>query len=936
MNSAPLSVDGLPSKGDARIPFALLLASFAVLGITVLGFNRSPRQILTTVLAGAALDVLLHGLLRRRLLFPLSAVISSLSLALLLNYAHDPVLMLVPVFLAISSKHLLTFEGRHVINPSLFGVATTLLFFGELISSSPAYQWGGSGVMSGLIVLTAVLLFLFRVGRHVLVLSFLGFYFLFLLLRAWLVRHHIPPEVLIVGSLTTPPFYLFTFFMMTDPRTSPSTVRGQVWVAFLVAFLDLLFHSAQSLFTFFYAAFTVQCGRFLLLHARRMRSLGLASWTRSTWDGQLARRLGVMVLLVTPAVLTWRWVLHPVAVARQATFHFKEVPDAEAGLDIPHDGSLLTKVDPRLAPVAKWLLAVGAAVASGDVDRDGRSDLLFTSPLATEGHRVSLFRNVSEPGHPRFERVPLPTESIDREAPQNGFAAMGVFFDCDNDGDLDILLPVAFGAPRLLLNHLADEGTLRFTDATEGSGLEQLFVTGYASTVLDVDGDGRLDVLIRSAARQNDDAGRRINIFHLPQPEFVGDRRMFAFLHNSWHKADNGGPTEVLRNLGGGRFERLDARALGLTATRWTWALSAADLDGDGDEDLYFANDFGPDDLYVNTGSPTEPRFTRVEGRFFGELGRDTYKGMNSTAFDLTGDGRLDLYVSNAHVPVVAEGSLLWVNGGIDADTGTVRFTDEASRRGLLNEDHFGWGAGVGDLDDDGLPDVVQGNGFIDDRFENGTGRASENCPSYWYTHHKLAQAGPEIHTYADQWADLRGYCIFEMERRRVFLNRGPEARPQFVDARDAVGMLSGENTRGVALVDLDGDGRLDVVMANQLGAPSLFLNQPGESRQHAWVAVELVGDGQRCNRDAVGSRVIVTAPDGRRQVQQQQAVTGLAAQGDRRLHFGLGTLVPGATVSVEVQWCGARGVSSRYALQPGQVHRLEMPATTVGALRQP
>lgn len=931
-----LAVDGLPSRGDARIPFALLLASFAVLGTTVLGFNRSPAQILATVLAAAGLDVLLHLLLKRRLLFPLSAVISSLSLALLLNYAHDPLLMLVPVFLAVGSKHLLTVEGRHVINPSLFGVATTLLFFGDLISSSPAYQWGGSGVMSGVIILTALLLFLFRVGRHVLVLSFLGFYFVFLLLRAWVVRHHVPPEVLIVGSITTPPFYLFTFFMMTDPRTSPSTARGQVLVAFLVALLDLLFHSAESLFTFFYAAFTVQSGRFLLLHARRLRAQGLPAWARGTFDGELARRVAVAALLVVPSVLAWRLVLRPAADEARATFHLAEVADSEAGIVLPHDGSLLTKVDPRLAHVAKWILSVGAAVASGDIDRDGRSDLLFISPLAAEGHRVALFRNLSEPGHLRFERIPLPTEPIDRDATTNGFAAMGVFFDCDNDGDLDILLPAAFGAPRLLLNHLADAGTLSFTDATEGSGLESLYVTGYASTVFDLDADGRLDVLIRSTVRREDDAGRRINVFHLPKPAYEGDRRMFAFLHNSWHKADNGGPTEVLHNLGGGHFERLDAQALGLTATHWTLALSAADLDGDGDEDLYFANDFGPDDLYMNTGSPTAPRFTHVEGRYFGEIGRDTYKGMNSTAFDLTGDGRLDIYVSNAHVPVLAEGSLLWVNGGIDPDTGQVRFTDEASRRGILNENHFGWGAGVGDLDDDGLPDVVQGNGYLDDRFESGTGKASENCPSYWYTHHKFAQAGPDIHTYADRWADLRGYCIFENERRRVFLNRGPEARPQFADVRDAVGLMSGENTRGVALVDLDGDGRLDVAMANQLGAPSLFLNRPEESRLNAWVAVDLVGDGKRCNRDALGSQVTLTTPDGRRQVQQKQAITGLAAQGDRRLHFGLGPLAPGATVEVEVQWCGTRGPSSRYALQPGQVHRLEMPPTSVGALLHP
>jgi hypothetical protein len=136
--------------------------------------------------------------------------------------------------------------------------------------------------------------------------------------------------------------------------------------------------------------------------------------------------------------------------------------------------------------------------------------------------------------------------------------------------------------------------------------------------------------------------------------------------------------------------------------------------------------------------------------------------------------------------------------------------------------------------------------------------------------------------------------------------------------------------------VDLDGDGRLDVAMANELGPPSLFLNRPEESRLNAWVAVDLVGDGKRCNREALGSQVTLTTPEGRRQVQQKQAITGLAAQGDRRLHFGLGALSPGATVEVEVRWCGSRGPSHRYALQPGQVHRLEMPTTSVGALHRP
>jgi Na+-transporting NADH:ubiquinone oxidoreductase subunit NqrB len=83
----------------------------------------------------------LHWLLRRReLLVPLSAYISSLSIAILLNFAHDPWLLFFPIFITIASKYLFTFDGKHHFNPSLFGVATTLLIAGHLISAAPAYH----------------------------------------------------------------------------------------------------------------------------------------------------------------------------------------------------------------------------------------------------------------------------------------------------------------------------------------------------------------------------------------------------------------------------------------------------------------------------------------------------------------------------------------------------------------------------------------------------------------------------------------------------------------------------------------------------------------------------------------------------------------------------------------------------------------------------
>lgn len=347
--------------------------------------------------------------------------------------------------------------------------------------------------------------------------------------------------------------------------------------------------------------------------------------------------------------------------------------------------------------------------------------------------------------------------------------------------------------------------------------------------------------------------------------------------------------------------------------THWSLAIGTGDLNSDRRTDVYVANDFGPDDLYVNDGGT----FHRVSGGFFGEIGKDTYKGMNASIADVDADGRLDVYVSNVHHALQAEGSLLWINHGRD-DDGDPILRDEAASRGALNEERFGWGASIGDLDNNGWLDIVQANGMVDDRLDD----LYPGCPDYWYVNHKLMQSGPEIHTYADQWGDLRGRCIFPNEKRRVYLNRGAGASPQFVDVAELVGLTAGDNSRGVALADLDDDGRLDVVIANQHGSPTVLRNRSTTDENATWIGIELVGDGRICPTGAEGSAVVVRRADGPPLIAEAQAATGFSGQDDPRMHFGLGAESPGK-VAVSVRWCG--GETASYRLQTNAYHLLEI-----------
>ena len=215
--------------------------------------------------------MVLHRLLRGQWLFPLSAAITGLSLAILVNYAHGLWLPLIPPFLAIASKYLFTVDGRHAYNPSLFGLVLAIWLSEEMISPAPAYQWGGYPAVAIFIVTAAILMFALKIRRTPLIASFLVFYTINLAIRAWLTRWHVPPETLFFGTLSSPAFYLFAFFMITDPATSPKTARGQVGMAFGICAFDLALQQYGSFAAVFKAAFAVYSIMFIWRLAQSLR-----------------------------------------------------------------------------------------------------------------------------------------------------------------------------------------------------------------------------------------------------------------------------------------------------------------------------------------------------------------------------------------------------------------------------------------------------------------------------------------------------------------------------------------------------------------------------------------------------------------------------------------------------------------------------------------
>lgn len=876
-----------PKIGDIRWRVLALLGCYLILGMTVLGFSRKPFQIVLLIATGAFLDLTLNVLIKKKKVFPLSAMISCCSLAILLNWSFDFINLFLPVFICIASKYIFTLNGKHFFNPSLFAICMCILIGGEYVTLAPSYQWYGTAesawFMMYFVATAALLFFVFKINRKWLIISFLITFIAQSILRGIIMEHVIPFETLFIGSLTSPAFYLFTFYMITDPGTSPDGKWDQIFVGISIALLDLLFHLKFSLYTFFFAGLAVAAVRYFYFAGKQLLNGSFH------WQFTFPKFIYLLIFAV-PVFLGFTMGKHS-SITDKLDLTFIPIKKERSGLKGSR-GEILEQVDDRVQHVAKWVLSVGDAGAVADVDLDGLPDLFLTQILKSEEDRGKLYLNK---GNFEFEKIAIPALEPFLHSPKtSGLPGFAYFADFDNDGDKDLFVGFGFGHSKLLYNQIIPKDTLLF-ELAKVPFLDQEHTVCLSANSLDFNNDGKLDMLITNTLCQYlPDYDRKVplNIFDLPQPEFEGDRRMFHFMHESWHNANNGGLNYMLLNTGDENlFAQMPMKASNLIETRWSLATATLDMNNDGYTDIFIANDFGRDDWYLNDQGK---RFIRQQGEVYGDLGLDTYKGMNATAGDINRSGKEDVYVSNVHHAMQAEGSMLWLNR-TKTNAQKIDFFESAHQHNVLNTNRFGWGAGMADLDLNGWVDIIQANGMVDDIWDKKWDKPQD----FWYYQAQIARTGPEIHSYADKWADIRGCYIYPNEKDRVSLNYNGKF---FFDATDVVGIQHEKNTRGVITADFDNDGDTDLLFTHQFGDPFLYENKLAQKQ---WLGIVLEGNGTTTNRDGVGTKVWLSYEQNgeiQEQYKEMRLCNGFMAMGDTRMVFGFG-LETIKNVSLKIQW---------------------------------
>ncbi len=611
-----------------------------------------------------------------------------------------------------------------------------------------------------------------------------------------------------------------------------------------------------------------------------------------------------------------------------------------ARLDLPTlpgaEMRTIRAVHPSLEHIAGWISSVGGAAAFADLDNDGlsndvclvetRSDQVIVAPAPSTGDRFAPFE---------LTAAPLPYDAATT-------APMGCLpGDYNEDGSIDLLVYYWGRTPILFLRKPDRErqgppsADAFLRQELETSG-ERWFTN--AATRADLDGDGHVDLFI---GNYFPDGARILD---------ANDRSQTEGMQGSMSRAVNAGRNRIYLWSGAAAGESpsvsfqdasdaLDKQG----SLGWTLGVGAADLDGDMLPELYVANDFGPDRLYHNRSQPGRLELAPLFGRKTlttpnsKVVGKDSFKGMGAAFGDVNGDGLLDIYVSNIAAEYALEEShFLWVSTGQveDMKRGIAPYRDLSESMGLARSS-WGWDTRLADFDNDGWLEAIQATGFM---------RGSVNR---WPELHEIAMGNDQLLRHARFWPRFKPGDDLNGWDHNPFYVRSQQGR--YFDLAAEIGLGHPQVTRGLATADVDADGDLDFLTANQWESSYLYRNDSRGGNAFLGLRLRLPVEGgsgpgtqvvaghvrsEAASRPAIGAQATVRLADGRILVSQVDGGSGHSGVCAPELHFGIGARDSSQELSVELRWRDSAGTvqSDSIRLKPGW-HTVLLSSTQDGGV---
>jgi hypothetical protein len=513
----------------------------------------------------------------------------------------------------------------------------------------------------------------------------------------------------------------------------------------------------------------------------------------------------------------------------------------------------------------------GNGLAVADVDGDGLLDLYFVTQLGEN----QLWKNL---GNGKFRNI-TPEAGVGMK---DQISITASFADVENDGDADLFVTTVRKGNRLFLN----DGRGRFRDVSKEAGLDYV---GHSSGAVffDYDRDGLLDLFLANVGRYTGDrtgpGGYYIGFEDAFQGHLHPDRTEMSILY---------------KNLGNHRFKDV-SKETGLVDGSWSGDATAVDFNEDGWPDLYVPNMQGDNHYWENVQGK---RFVEKAAQYFPKT---PWGAMGVKAFDYDNDGRADLVLTDMHSDMSkligvdkekAKSDMQWneamLQGGANNIFGNAlyhnlgggKFAEVSDPMGV--ENYWPWGLSAGDLNADGYQDL-----FI---------TASMNFPFRYGINSLLLNDRGKIFRDSE--------FILGVEPRRggrthfyltdMDCDGADKPKTPCAGKTGKVRLMSTLGSRTSAILDLDGDGDLDIVTGDFNSEPQVLISNLAEKKPIRWLQVKLRGTVS--NRDALGARVRVKA-GGQTWTQWNDGSSGYLSHSLMPLYFGLGDAEK--VDSVEVTW---------------------------------
>jgi hypothetical protein len=486
----------------------------------------------------------------------------------------------------------------------------------------------------------------------------------------------------------------------------------------------------------------------------------------------------------------------------------------------------------------KYLLeTMGSGVALFDYDNDGHLDIFFANGARLDDPTPK--GTIPKKDSPKYwnrlyhQKSDGTFEDVTERAGLTGFGySTGVAVGDYDNDGFEDLYVAGYGRGTLYRNN--GDGT--FTDVTAAAGVAG---SGWMTSAawVDYDNDGRLDLVVARYMQWD---------FDDILCGFQGKQGFRSYCHPDLFKPES---LLLFHNDGNGKFTEVSHRA-GIDKPGKGLGLAIADYDHDGFMDILLANDSIAQFLFHNRGNGTFEEVGLNSGAGLDSNG-NTFAGMGVDFEDYNNDGWPDIIITDLSHQRYA----LYTN----LKDGTFDYSTSVTGLNAISLLHSGWGVRFMDYDNDGWKDLLIVQSHVIDTIEMYD-------PSLRY-------------------------------REPPMLLRNEQGK-RFVDVSAASGDVFHQEWagRGLAVGDIDNDGKLDAVVTSNDGPAWVLLNRT-DTANH-WITLKLVG--VKSNRDAIGARVRLSTSAGD-QFATVTTTSSYQSSSDKRLHFGLGTA--NSIREIEIRW---------------------------------